>query len=1239
MKKKLLLLSVLLFSFTLFSHAALSGINLGESVKKDGYYTFPDAEVYSDNPSDPIRMISIQFRREFSAGDKIILPSLPNGWNKKSKSTDAAWFFDIPSGVAASDVQDFLKKIKVTLASNERGNEVVAMLAEGTEAHGREIYWFSGTEHWYEYVAGTHPWWQAYNKAKSLYFLGNPGYLTTVTSAAENDFVYNVSSGRMAWLGGTRADFSSVLVGGELLKAPTDFFDYWYWATGPEYYGDPEGSAFYKKKKYSDPDPSPDPWEYGLSYDYNAWASNQPDNMNGNEAYLHIGSYNNSSWNDYPVNGSGNGKTIAGFMVEYDNSVSMVAYNAVVGFESTKNASIDGVYNNGTAADPVKVAFGDVILYEITAVNSSAFMSTVRIIDELPEGLEYVDGSATDDGVYNDSYRTITWSHLEVPPGGKRVVSYKATPVSLTTDTMKNTALVVSDGIIPTRSALGPLYPELYSKTYKYQTDTTYHVGVVCNVTFDYDPNPPGGSIAGGSPQVLNYGEKPASGVTVTPPTGRKFVGWSYDAYTSAKGQGSYPAALGIMDYDTITVYGDIDLVAKWDFRFEDDTIYQCAPPYTLESGHDGLSYEWILPGGGTLTTEDVVAKTSGRYILHTNYGSIITKDTIYVQYAFNGDEAIEKISTAGPKLEKEQIFTVNMDTALTDVTYQWTFDGGADPATSTSDTVSVIYKTTGKKHISVDVTVTLDDGTVCQKTFTYDFEIFKKYRNFFVDQNVAGGEEDGSSWQDAYRRIEDALAKATEGDCIWVAKGTYTPPAGTSYRLTRDSVEIYGGFAAFEEYLYERNIASNPTVLQGSGSSSSVIVNSNAGKTSRWDGFIIEKGSAVQGGGIFNEKSNLTIANCIIRGNKANEGGGIYFTSGSPLLYNVEVSGNTAQEGGAIYNKSTNPEFINTTISGNFANTAGGMYSVESNPKVLNSIIWGNRADKHQNIVSNSSNPYFYYSIIGDFQINGEWDDAIGTNGGQNSGQGPLFKVTGFDEKGNMRAGNYLLGPSSPAIDRGSNRYIAEISVRWNTHLQTLTEVSYLAGVPNDLAYNERINNDRVDIGAYEYGSDLIDPVIQREIHLPYVEGLTFNPGPGKHFVRSQSDFVFTVSTMLRSSSLDDLTVETGNEIRDKDGVMMEKNEDGSVTVTIKRVTENLMITVNGVSPTSTESIDGTNVWSYKRNVYVKSDKLADVRIYDMNGRLYLQQKVDAGETIISLSQGFYTILLNDKAYKVVIR
>ena len=96
---------------------------------------------------------------------------------------------------------------------------------------------------------------------------------------------------------------------------------------------------------------------------------------------------------------------------------------AVFGFESTKTASVNtGPVQNGTATAPVKVLLGDVITYEIKAVNASpehsesgemvsltaaglrqeefespvpsaSGLSTLIIEDKLPEGLELVPGS------------------------------------------------------------------------------------------------------------------------------------------------------------------------------------------------------------------------------------------------------------------------------------------------------------------------------------------------------------------------------------------------------------------------------------------------------------------------------------------------------------------------------------------------------------------------------------------------------------------------------------------------------------------------------------------------------------------------------------------------------------------------------------------------------------------------------------------------------------------------------
>ena len=46
------------------------------------------------------------------------------------------------------------------------------------------------------------------------------------------------------------------------------------------------------------------------------------------------------------------------------------------------------------------------------------------------------------------------------------------------------------------------------------------------------------------------------------------------------------------------------------------------------------------------------------------------------------------------------------------------------------------------------------------------------------VNPAAAGSPIDGSTWDNAYRTVQDALSAATSGDELWVVAGTYTPAA-----------------------------------------------------------------------------------------------------------------------------------------------------------------------------------------------------------------------------------------------------------------------------------------------------------------------------------------------------------------------------------------------------------------------------------------------------------------------------
>ena len=727
---------------------------------------------------------------------------------------------------------------------------------------------------------------------------------------------------------------------------------------------------------------------------------------------------------------------------------------------------------------------------------------------------------------------------------------------------------------------------------------------------------------------------------------GYTFVGWTNDRFaptTQMTVDIPLKDAAGHYTQDSLTFY------AHWHQKIVVDTV-TCEGPLRLKGMPGAKSYKWEYLVSATEKKEvgnaqHFDAEKSGTYVLTTDYGTVNVQDTFKVLFAFEGKQELKNNKHIPAKIGRKQEFYVKMDTVGRNVSYKWSLTEGDTTHSMKGDSLYVVFRTSGKKEVGVEITVTLPSGLICKKVLSASIVISEKYNGFFVDQHVQGGREDGSSWANAYRRIEQALDKARAGDCVWVARGVYTPPTGKSYEMKYDSVEVYGGFGAWESYLHERVFASNQTIVRRSDNGSSVIVIEGS-KGMRWDGFTIEQGQATQGGGILNKNGQVTIANCIIRNNRADQGGGIYNgNGGDAVIFNTEISGNTATDGAGMYNHSAHPRLTNVTISGNLAsNQGGGLYNDGSNPDVRNTILWGNRAAKFPNVSNTGSTPMFSFSLIEKDRAG--WDVALGSDQGGNIDGSPVFRKRGFDESGAMREGDYRLGANSAAENQGLNRYVYVEKTR-DAHLPTLNESEYHSGFPYDLSGMNRIIEDRVDIGAYEYAPDITFPKVSREIVIPTVKGLTFQPTPGIHYVNTGDDFTFSVKEEESGSALkagekkrliERLKITTGDPIRDKDGIEMTENEDGSVTVKLIKVTEGITLTVDPHA-NSSAVVTGEKVWSYKDQVLLSVKASTDVRIYDLEGRLVDARKVNAGETSIALPQGIYLVRIADRSYKVILR
>jgi len=274
-----------------------------------------------------------------------------------------------------------------------------------------------------------------------------------------------------------------------------------------------------------------------------------------------------------------------------------------------------------------------------------------------------------------------------------------------------------------------------------------------------------------------------------------------------------------------------------------------------------------------------------------------------------------------------------------------------------------------------------------------------------YVDLDAVG-KDFGSSWADAYTKIQAAFTVASAFpdvvDEIRVAQGIYkptdfpTPPPPPSSPLGYNNnqyaeatsldreatfqlingVAIKGGYAGFgEPDPNARDIEVYETVLSGdllgddieairpedlldeptrSENSYHVVNSGGTNATAVLDGFTITGGNAEassDGGGMLCN-SEPTVSNCTFTSNTAAYGGGIScFNVGSipsPTFINCLFIGNSAsEEGGGINIGYSDPKLTNCKISENFAGRNGGGFTFNGDNiiKLENCLLTGNSA------------------------------------------------------------------------------------------------------------------------------------------------------------------------------------------------------------------------------------------------------------------------------------------------------
>jgi hypothetical protein len=398
---------------------------------------------------------------------------------------------------------------------------------------------------------------------------------------------------------------------------------------------------------------------------------------------------------------------------------------------------------------------------------------------------------------------------------------------------------------------------------------------------------------------------------------------------------------------------------------------------------------------------------------------------------------------------------------------------------------------------------ITILSGIILTNVFAADIMPAPDEPKTIYVKGSASGSEDGTSWNDAYKNLQDAIDASKDGDTILITGGTYKPDPNASDQdksfVLKSGVKIYGGYYKESEgndnRRFEQYNDDYITILsgdyEGDNDACHVVVGIALSDETVLDGVTIQGGNAngagetpytygdaqetlmisqTKGGGIYLYNSDPILANIIIKENKADnggDGGGMYNKESSPTLINVFIAGNTAgNKGGGMYNEGSSPTLTNVTIAGNTATMGGGMFNTNtddpeySNPTLNNTILWGNikTGDNGDAGITNNTNnePSYNYCLI-----QGVESTEGGCISAENLDEGDIF----VDAAG----GDYRIKAGSPTIDRGSDdlykNAIEDIANEYSGYTLSLD------------FFNARITGDAIDMGAYE--TDNVPPTL----------------------------------------------------------------------------------------------------------------------------------------------------------------
>jgi hypothetical protein len=327
--RKLLYILFLLFPVLGFSQA--TSVSLGTtstSALSSTYNTWTKVDPnLTLTANGTITGFRVQISQTYTSGDQLrSTVTLPSGVSSSFNTTTGVLIFS--GSATAANWQTVLRGVEFKSTTST----CYALQRRVTFVAGT-VFYNPLTEHFYEYVSGTTSWTNSYTNASNKSYFGRVGYLATVLSEAENNFIWKLMAND-AWFGASDDyNYINTAKGTTFFASQSAAEGKWHWVTGPE-----------KGQNFSNGNTPSTTLVSGM---YHKWAGGEPNGTS--EAFGQFYSSNSGQWNDLA------NSNLPGYICEYGDMPGDITTSTTI---LTRNIEVSNSSSGYISGGDVNVCSG-----------------------------------------------------------------------------------------------------------------------------------------------------------------------------------------------------------------------------------------------------------------------------------------------------------------------------------------------------------------------------------------------------------------------------------------------------------------------------------------------------------------------------------------------------------------------------------------------------------------------------------------------------------------------------------------------------------------------------------------------------------------------------------------------------------------------------------------------------------------------------------------------------------------